>query len=55
MVTYFCANRRKLAYPTFILCAGIPQRMGGPNMDAPVTDDLPAYDQNWVNFGAVTP
>jgi len=24
----FGASRRKLAYPTFILCTGIPQRMG---------------------------
>ena len=33
----FGANQRKLAYPAFILCAGMPRRMDR-NMDARVSN-----------------
>jgi len=41
---FFAANRRKLAYPTFILRAGIPQRTG-ERMDARVNtaDDITVW------------
>jgi len=50
--------RRKLAYPTFILCAGISQRIGGSqHMCARVNtaDDPSTSDKDLVNFGLVTP
>jgi len=36
MVTDFGANGRKLAYPTFIVCGGIPQKLEDRNKDARV-------------------
>ena len=53
----FGTNLQKLAYPTSILCAGIPQRMGRSQHDARVNtaNDPSMSDKNLVNFGPVTP
>jgi len=52
------ANRRKLAYPNFILCTGIPQMIGESQRRwarEHTGDDFFTLDGNSVSVGPVTP
>jgi len=53
MVTDSGAIRRKLTYPTCILCSGIPQRMEGSQHDT-ADERFFMSDKNMANFGPVT-
>jgi len=56
MVTSFWRQSVKMFIPTFILYAGIPQRIGDRNTDGRVytADDQATSDKNMVNFGPAT-